>query len=86
LDDWVSRGENLIDLRRDSSFRGHGALKKHAERLLLGAWRTGSPEAVADAMEKFLEELLGELVKAIPDLPDEHAKRVRKQEIGTWVI
>jgi ABC-type lipoprotein export system ATPase subunit len=85
LNDWVTRGENLIDLRRDSSFRGHGALKKHAERLLLGAWKAGSPDAVADAMEKFLEELLGELVKAIPDLPDDQAKRVRKQEIGTWV-
>lgn len=85
LDDWVSKGEELIDLRRDSSFRGHGALKKHAERLLLGPWRIGSPETVADAMEKFLQELLSELMKAIPDLPDEHARRVRKQEIGTWV-
>jgi ABC-type lipoprotein export system ATPase subunit len=85
LDDWVSKGEKLIDLRRDSSFRGHGALKKHAERLLLGPWRTGRPETIADAMEKFLQELLSELVKAIPDLPDEHTRRVRKQEIGTWV-
>jgi ABC-type lipoprotein export system ATPase subunit len=85
LDDWVSKGEELIDLRRDSSFRGHGALKKHAERLLLGPWRIGSPETVADAMEKFLQELLSELMKAIPDLPDEHARCVRKQEIGTWV-
>ena len=85
LDDWVSRGENLIDLRRDSRFRGHGALKKHAEKLLLEPWRTGSPETVADAMEDFLQELGNELVKAIPDLPDEHARRVRKQEIGTWV-
>ncbi len=85
LDDWVCRGEKLIDLRRDSSFRGHGALEGHAKRSLLGPWRTGSPETVADAMEKFLQDLGSELMKAIPDLPDEHAKRVRKQEIGTWV-
>jgi energy-coupling factor transporter ATP-binding protein EcfA2 len=85
LDEWVSRGEGLIDLRRDSGFRGHGALKKHTEKLLLGPWRIGSPDEVADAMEKFLQELGNELMKAIPDLPDEQAKRVRKQEIGTWV-
>lgn len=85
LDDWVDRGEELIDLRRDSSFRGHGALKNHAEKLLLGPWRNGNPEAVADAMEKFLDLLLSELIKAIPELPDEHARRVRKQEIGTWL-
>jgi hypothetical protein len=85
LDDWVSKGEELIDLRRDSSFRGHGALRKHAERLLFEPWRTGGPETVADAMEKFLQELSSELVKAIPDLPDEHTRRVRKQEIGTWM-
>ena len=85
LDEWVKQGEALIDLRRESSFRGHGALKKQAERLLVGPWRTGTPDAVADAMEQFLEELLGEFIKAIPDLADEQARRVRKQEIGTWV-
>jgi hypothetical protein len=47
LDDWVSKGEELIDLRRDSSFRGHGALKKHAERPRNSSRRNGEVSAGA---------------------------------------
>ena len=28
-------GENLLDLRKESKLRGHGALKREVERLLL---------------------------------------------------
>ncbi len=41
LEDWVLAGEELLDLRKDSRFRGHGALHGEAAKLLASAWRSG---------------------------------------------
>lgn len=85
LDDWVARGEGLIDLRQASTFRGHGALKKQAEAHLLTPWKTGGPDAVAEAMEQFRHSLYDELQKALPAFDDPQEKRARMQEIASWL-
>jgi hypothetical protein len=85
LDDWVSRGESLIDLRQASTFRGHGALKGHAESHLLTPWKTGGPDEVAEAMEQFRHSLYDELQRALPAFDDPQERRARLQEIASWL-
>jgi hypothetical protein len=85
LQDWVERGEELFDLRQASAFRGHGALKTQAEARLLGPWKVGGPDEVADAMEKFRHELYGDLQKALPEFDDPQMKRERLQEVAGWL-
>jgi hypothetical protein len=85
LADWVKQGEDLIDLRKDSRFRGHGALQKHAEERLLKNWKSGSPEDIANAIEGFIEEFTGDLMSALPEFTDDRQKGIRKQQIGAWL-
>ena len=85
LKDWVERGEQLLDLRQASVFRGHGALKTQVETRLLGPWKTGGPDEVADAMEQFRNELYGDLKKALPEFDDPQEKRARLQEVAGWL-
>jgi hypothetical protein len=85
LENWVERGEGLIDLRQASALRGHGALRKKAEECLLGPWKTGGPEEVAEAMEQFRNQLYDELQKALPDFSNPQQKRQRLQEIAGWL-
>jgi hypothetical protein len=55
LDDWVTRGETIVDLRR-MPYRGHGGLSSAASSILLPAWRSGSPEEVRASMADFIEK------------------------------
>ncbi len=66
LSTWVKAGEELLDLRKDSQLRGHGALERHAERLLTTAWRTETAEQVGEAMQNFIKEMYSEIRKSIP--------------------
>src|SRR5262249_27205450 len=61
LKSWIEMGENLLDLRKDSKLRGHGALQKEAERLLMPAWKTGTAEQVGEAMQNFIREMYPEI-------------------------
>ena len=49
----ASRGEALLDLRRQGPFKGRGTLRGRADELLKQAWETGSAEDVVAAMTKF---------------------------------
>ena len=51
LDSWVRKGEALLDLRRESDFRGHGTLRLKAIQYLLEAWTKGTAQDVATAMD-----------------------------------
>jgi DNA repair exonuclease SbcCD ATPase subunit len=84
FDDWIKAGEDLLDLRKDTRFRGAGALKKQAEKLLL-AWRVLTPEGVATAMHTFVAEVWKEILAAIlPSIrPDDKAEWMRK--VGDWL-
>lgn len=50
---WAARGEELMDLRTGSTFRGRGELLKVASDTLLAAWESGASADVADAMATF---------------------------------
>jgi hypothetical protein len=61
IESWVQAGENLMDLRLESAFRGRGALGEKAREYLVSAWKTGTPEDVDEAMDKFRDELWGQI-------------------------
>lgn len=57
---WAARGELLLDLRK-GPFRGRGELLKAAEESLGDAWRRGSAEDAAAAMQAFMDTHAGSL-------------------------
>ncbi|HET7436186.1 MAG TPA: AAA family ATPase [Thermoanaerobaculia bacterium] len=83
--EWVRRGEDLIDLRKETRFRGHGALQEEAEKYLLAAWRTGSAEDVATAMDAFRSEFQKDLIKAIPASVMPEQRREWVQQVAAWL-
>ena len=85
LSAWVKAGEELLDLRKDSQLRGHGALEGHAERLLTTAWRTGTAEEVGEAMQNFIKEMYSEIRKSIPTDVTRDKETAWLQRIATWL-
>ncbi|MBC5767570.1 TrlF family AAA-like ATPase [Ramlibacter albus] len=65
IDAWAARGELLLDLRK-GPFRGRGELHKAAEESLGKAWRNGTAEEAAAAMQAFM---------------DKHATSLRQQRL-----
>jgi energy-coupling factor transporter ATP-binding protein EcfA2 len=53
LEQWADQGEELLDLRKNGKFRGHGALEEEARKRLLPAWQSGSARDVANSMAQF---------------------------------
>lgn len=85
INKWVEAGENLMDLRLESAFRGRGALGEKAREYLLSAWKTGTPEAVDAAMERFRADLLKEVKAAQPTNVDPQERREWPQRVATWL-
>jgi len=85
LDSWVALGENLLDLRMESKLRGHGGLKREAERLLMPAWRAGTAELVADAMQHFITEMFPEIKKSRPQQIAPEKNHQWMQQIAAWL-
>ena len=82
---WIEMGENLLDLRKDSKLRGHGALRKEAERLLLGAWKSGTAEEVGAAMQTFIHEMVEEIKNSIPSTVTPEETPEWMQKVATWL-
>lgn len=85
LDEWVKAGEKLLDLRRESAFRGHGQLRECVIAELLNSWATGSPERVDDAMDAFRAKHQGDFKNAMPEFDTQAQRRKRGSEIATWL-
>lgn len=81
---WIQMGENLLDLRKDSSLRGHGALEQQVESMLTPAWRTGTADEVGDAMQAFIRKIYPEIQKAIPPAITTDKKAAWTQQVATW--
>lgn len=84
LGKWIQAGEQLLDLRKESDLRGHGALEKHVEQMLTPAWRTGTAEEVGEAMQAFIKKIYPEILKAMPSTitADKQSKWI--QQVATW--
>jgi len=85
IERWVEAGENLMDLRLESAFRGRGSLSQKAREYLYSAWKTGTPEEVDEAMEKFRADLLAEVKAAQPANIDAQERREWPQRVATWL-
>lgn len=86
LDSWVGTGEELLDLRASTKFRGHGKLRAMAEQDLLQAWSTGTATTVADAMDGFRTAVADDVMKSIPArLTTPEQKRDWMQQVATWL-
>jgi ABC-type lipoprotein export system ATPase subunit len=85
IDDWVARGEDLLDLRRESKFRGHGSLLAETKTYLLGPWSKGGPAEVAEAMDKFRADFQEDFKKAIPEFESQQDLRTRWMEVSAWL-
>jgi hypothetical protein len=77
VDEWASRGENLMDLRK-SPF-GRGGLAATAKEVLLNAWREGTPDLARGAMESFLEVHATKASEAL-------AQGATPAEFGEWLF
>lgn len=85
IEKWVDAGESLMDLRLDSAFRGRGSLGEKARQYLLSPWKTGTPEVVDDAMERFRDDLLEQVKAAQPTNVDPHERREWPQRVASWL-
>ncbi len=85
VEGWVRRGEELIDLRRATRLRGHGALMAEAERHLLSAWGIGSAEDVASAMDAFRAEYQADWLQAMPASVTPDSRRSWVQDVASWL-
>ena len=85
LDAWVAAGEEQLDLRNATRFRGHGALRREAEERLVPAWTRGTTEEVATAMDAFRTEFQQDLVKAMPASVPVEERRAWTQSVATWL-
>lgn len=85
LETWVGAGEALLDLRKDSIFRGHGKLAEEAKKELLAAWEKGTAEQVAAAMHDFVTRTFPQMRLAMPAsiTPEGRAEWLR--EVGEWL-
>lgn len=82
---WVDLGEKLLDLRKDSRLRGHGGLARETERLLMAAWKAGTAEDVANAMQKFIQEMLQDFRKSMPAGITADKSSEWWQQVASWI-
>lgn len=61
---WATVAEqDLLDLRRQGSFKGKGNLKTFAENILKEAWESGNPEVASRAIATFREQYQDDLLE-----------------------
>jgi AAA domain, putative AbiEii toxin, Type IV TA system len=86
---WAADGEELLDLRRQGSFKGRGTIRQLGEAALKAAWEMGDPRTVTAAMATFRSENQDALLERSPvpkaDQADyrEWSKRFAKWLYGT---
>ena len=85
IEAWAEIGEDLLDLRKNGKFRGHGTLASAARTDLLSAWQSGSADEVGSAMESFREKYNQSLLEqsAVEHGTDEYLQWV--VHLGRWL-
>jgi energy-coupling factor transporter ATP-binding protein EcfA2 len=83
---WANDGEDLLDLRRQGPFRGHGTLRQQAEATLKGPWETGNAQDVADAMAAFRDAHQEALLDHAPvSKSDQPEYRAWSKRFAQWL-
>ena len=84
LERWCEEGENQFDLRSGDRVRGRGGIRKLAEEHLVPAWRSGSAQDVADAMDKFRDQIQKEM-QNMPPWVSADQRRAWYKAISAWL-
>ena len=84
LERWCEQGENQFDLRSGDRVRGRGGIRKLAEEHLVPAWRSGSAQDVADAMDKFRDQIQKEM-QNMPPWVSADQRRAWYKAISAWL-
>lgn len=85
LEGWATKGESLFDLRKANGFRGHGALAKATEEVLLEAWQTGSAKNAKEAMTTFRDCYKDNLRNAAPMETSDERYADWASQISDWL-
>jgi len=84
---WVSRGEELLDLRKSGAFQGRGALLERAKAELLPAWASGSSEQAVEAVAAFRKNYEKDLIAQAPiDRKDADNFKRWWTDISEWLL
>ena len=85
---WATEAEdNLIDLRRQGSFKGRGTLLQRANEILRAAWERGSAAKVSAAMAEFRMLYQNELLEHSPVPRSDQAEfRTRSKRFAQWLF
>lgn len=82
---WASAGEDLLDLRRKSDFKGKGSIAQKAEELLRSAWETGTAADAGTAMTDFREKYDQELIEQARGDTSDAGYRAWLKSFATWL-
>ncbi len=86
VDRWAEAGKQLLDLRTAGRFRGQDALRDIAEAELVPAWRDGTAEVVATAMEAFRNAYHKDLRDGLPQsIETADERRTWVQSVAAWL-
>ncbi len=87
VDRWAAFAEkHLIDLRRDTPFKGAGTFLSKVNNDLKATWETGDAEAVGKAMASFRAEYMSALLEhANVTKSDEHEYRDWLKRFAKWL-
>ncbi len=82
---WVEAGEKLFDLRKESSLRGHGGLRREAEKWLLRPWKVGTATEVAEGMHEFIQAQYDDFQKSRPSTVPPAQTSEWMQQVAAWL-
>jgi hypothetical protein len=84
--DWAEHGEDLLDLRRQGTFRGRGTIEQLARAGLRSVWEIGSAYAVSAAMAKFRTANQAALLENAPvPKSDQENYREWSKHLAKWL-
>lgn len=84
--EWSTKGEELLDLRKNGAFKGKGALLNAANTELKKIWETGSAEKVAEALASFREKHEQAIIDhAIYERTDYANFSAWANKVGNWL-
>lgn len=87
IESWSKTGEDLLDLRKGTTFRGVGTLLRIVRQELLPAWEKGSADDVVTAMDSFLSKYRNAFDEhSLVDKTNRDAYRKWSNDLARWIF
>lgn len=85
LDSWVTRGQELLDLRVAGAFQGRAALERAARQQLEKAWTTGGGAEAAAAISAFTGEHRRGILRQAKVATGDVMRRRWEADVARWL-